>query len=305
MAKIDPHIQGLLDAMAESGFALPDPMTPESLRAILDNPIPGPPVEIAEQRDITIGSEAGELSGRLYRSGSNETLPVILFFHGGGWVHGTLETHDRLCAMLAVQGCCAVISVDYRLAPEHPFPAALDDAMMSLRWIKDNQAALGIDASRIALSGDSSGANIAAALAQAAAGDPDICHQLLFYPALDGRCETPSYKLDHAGFLSAAQMRWYWEQYAPGDLRSDPRASLALSKIDARLTPATLITAGHDPLRDDGTAYAERLEAAGVSAVLHDFPGAIHGFASLFGIVPLADEAIDCAGRALREAFGQ
>lgn len=302
---IDPHIQGLLEAMAESGFALPDPMTPASLRAVLDNPIPGPPVTIAEQRDISITSGSSKLSARLYHSAPDEALPVVLFFHGGGWVHGTLETHDRLCAKIAVQGRCAVASVDYRLAPEHPFPAAWDDALMSLQWIKDNHAALSIDASRIALAGDSSGANIAAAAALARAGDPAIRHQLLFYPALDGRCATPSFEANHAGFLSACQMRWYWDQYAPGDLRLDPRASPALAAINPNTATATIITAGNDPLHDEGVAYAQSLEAAGASARLHDFPGAIHGFASLFGIVPLGDEAVICAGAALREAFAQ
>lgn len=303
MANIDPHIQGLLEAMAESGFALPDPMTPTSLRAVLDNPIPGPPVDIAEQRDIIIDAGSSKLSARLYHAGPDDILPVVLFFHGGGWVHGTLETHDRLCAIIAKHTHCAVVSVGYRLAPEHPFPAAWDDALMSLQWVKDNHTELGIDASRIALAGDSSGGNIAAAAAQAVAGDPSVVHQLLFYPALDGRCATQSYDGNHDGFLSASQMRWYWDNYAPGDFRDDPRASPALATIDSNTPPATIIVAGHDPLHDEGAAYAIALEAAGVPAELHSFPGGIHGFASLFGIVPLGDEAVITAGAALRAAF--
>lgn len=303
MADIDPHIQGILEAMAESGFALPDSITPASLRAILDNPIPGPPVDIAKQRDISIEAKDRKLSGRLYHPAPDEILPVVLFFHGGGWVHGTLDMFDRLCAELAVQANCAVISVDYRLAPENPFPAAWEDALMSLQWVKDNHAKLGVDANRIALAGDSAGGNIAAAAAQAAAGDPSIVHQLLFYPALDGRCETPSYNDNHAGFLSAAQMRWYWDNYAPGDLRLDPRASPALAPIPSNTAPATIIVAGNDPLHDEGVAYASSLKSVGVDAALHSFPGAIHGFASLLGLVPLADEAVTAAGAALRKAF--
>lgn len=303
MAEIDPHIQGLLDAMAESGFALPDPMTPAALRAVLDNPIPGPPVNIAETRDISIGSGGSKLPGRLYHSAPDEVLPVVLFFHGGGWVHGTLETHDRLCAILAAHAKCVVVSVDYRLAPEHPFPAAFDDALMSIEWIKTHHADLGIDANRIALAGDSCGGNIAAAAAQAVAGDKAIIHQLLFYPALDGSCASESYKGDHHGFLTAEQMEWYWDQYAPGKLRNDPRASPLLAAIKSNMAPATIIVAGNDPLHDDGVAYAEVLEKAGVSVKLHDYPGAIHGFASLFGIVPLGDEAVIAASSALREAF--
>lgn len=303
MPKIDPHIQGLLDAMAESGFALPDPMTPASLRAVLDNPIPGPPVEIAETRDISIDTDEHVLAGRLYRSADDETLPAVLFFHGGGWVHGTLETHDRLCAILAKHANCAVVSVDYRLAPEHPFPAAWEDALSALKWIKVQHTELGIDASRIALAGDSCGGNIAAAAAQATAGDKSIVHQVLFYPALDGSCSSASYKGDHQGFLTAAQMKWYWEQYAPGELSDDPRASPLLAAINSDMAPATIIVAGNDPLHDDGAAYSEALEKAGVSIELHDYPGAIHGFASLFGIVPLGDEAVIAAAKALRDAF--
>ena len=291
--------------MAESGFALPDPITPAALRAALDDPIPGPPVDIAETRDISIDMGAHQIGGRLYHSDPGNALPAVLFFHGGGWVHGTLETHDRLCAVLAVHARCAVISVDYRLAPEQPFPAAFEDALGSLEWIKSNHIEFGIDKTHIALAGDSSGGNIAASAALAVAGDKSVVHQLLFYPALDGSCSSKSYKGDHHGFLSAKQMRWYWEQYAPGDLRDDPRASPAKATIKSNTAPATIIVAGNDPLHDEGVDYAAALEAAGVKMKLHDYPGAIHGFASLFGIVPVADEAIKLATSALKEAFNQ
>ncbi len=300
---IDPHIQGLLNAMAESGFQLPDPLDAASLRAMLDAPIPAPPVEIAERRDISIEADGVSLPARLYHPVPGEILPAVLFFHGGGWVHGTLDTHDRLAAILAVQARCAVVSVAYRLAPEHPFPAAWEDARSSLDWVKDHHSELGVDASRIALSGDSAGGNLAAALALAVAGDPAIVHQLLFYPALNGRCATPSFAKDHPGFLSAAQMRWYWDQYAPGDFRTDPRAAPATASVVRGTVPATILVAGNDPLHDEGVAYAAALQAAGVSVALHDYPGAIHGFASLFGMVPLADEAVSTAAAALRKVF--
>jgi acetyl esterase len=301
---IDPHIQAVLEAMAEAGFQLPDPLDAASLRAMLDAPIPAPPVEIAERRNLSIEADGtAVLAGRLYHPAPGEILPVVLFFHGGGWVHGTLDTHDRLSAILAVQAQCAVASVDYRLAPENPFPAAWEDAMTSLRWIKDHHSELDVDTNRIALAGDSSGGNLAAALAQAVAGDPAIVHQLIFYPALDGSCATPSFAENHPGFLSAAQMRWYWDQYAPGDMRSDPRASPAAASIARDTAPATIIVAGNDPLHDEGVAYAAALQAAGVPVALHAYPGAIHGFASLFGMVPLADEAVSTATAALRAAF--
>lgn len=300
---IDPHIQGMLDAMADSGFELPDPLEAASLRTMLDVPIPAPPIEIMERRDILIQIDGPAIAARLYHPSPDALLPVVLFFHGGGWVHGTLDTHDRLVAILAVKAECAAISIDYRLAPEHPFPAAWEDARKAFRWIKENDDELGVDGSRIALAGDSSGGNLAAALAQTAVGDPAIRHQLLFYPAIDGSCSSQSFNQDHAGFLSAAQMRWYWEQYAPGDLRSDPRATPAAASITDSIAPATIIVAGNDPLHDEGVAYASALQCAGVPATLYDYPSAIHGFASLFGIVPLADEAISAASNALRDAF--
>ncbi|MFZ1743647.1 MAG: alpha/beta hydrolase [Pontixanthobacter sp.] len=302
---IDPHIQGLLDAMAKSGFALPDPLDAASLRALLDAPIPAPPVEIAERRELSIEGDGQTLAGRLYHPAPGETLPAVLFFHGGGWVHGTLDTHDRLAAILAVQAHCAVVSVDYRLAPDHPFPAAWQDALTSLNWLKHQQSELGIDANRIALAGDSAGGNLAAALAQAVAGDPAIVHQLLLYPALDGNCSAPSFTADHPGFLSADQMRWYWDQYAPGDLRTDPRACPAAGSTREGTAPATIIVAGNDPLHDEGVAYAAALERARVPVALHEYPGGIHGFASLFGMIPLADEAVSTGATALRVAFGQ
>lgn len=300
---IVPHIAALMQAMADGGFALPDPLEAASLRAMLDEPIPAPPVAIAERRDVEIDGDGRIVPVRLYHPRPSEILPIVLFFHGGGWVHGSLDTHDRLAARIAVAAECAVLSVEYRLAPEYPFPAAWEDALLALQWVKQHHGAIGGDAGRIALAGDSAGGNVAAALAQAAAGDPAVVHQLLFYPVLDGRCATASYAAGHAGFLSAAQMRWYWDQYAPRDMRRDPRASVAEAVIPAGLAPATIITAGHDPLHDEGVAYADALTKAGVAVTLHDYTAAIHGFASLIGMVPLADEAVDKACLMVKLAF--
>lgn len=297
---IDPYIQDLMTAMAESGFRLPDPLNAVTLRATLDVPMPAPPVEIAERRDLNLGDGMG---GRLYHPAVGEILPVLLFFHGGGWVHGTLDTHDRMAAALAFGANCAVVSVDYRMAPESPFPAAWDDAVRALDWVRAHADDLGIDASRIAVGGDSAGGNIAAALAQKVAGDASVVHQLLFYPALDGRCGSASYEQEQPGFLTPSQMRWYWDQYATGPLRDDPRASPLLGEISSGLAAATIIIADNDPLHDEGVAYAQALEAAGVPVRLHDFPGAIHGFVSLFGMIPVADEALQVAVSALRDAL--
>lgn len=298
---IDPEIEALLAAMAQSGFALPEPLEPAALRATFDAPIPAPPVDVA-RTDFVIQGEGRDLPARLYHAAPGAVLPVVLFFHGGGWVHGTLETHDRLAAVLAVKAQCAVLSVDYRLAPEHPFPAAWDDALLSFRWLKENHALLGVDASRIALAGDSAGGNLVAAAAQALAHDTSLVHQLLVYPALDGSCSSRSFAVQHPGFLSPAQMNWYWDQYA-GASRSDPKVSPAAGRIPDGLAPATFILAGNDPLHDEGADYAARLGASGISVTLHDFDGAIHGFINLFGLVAISDRAVEAASDALRRAF--
>lgn len=304
---IDPHLQAVLDAMVQAGFALPDPLEAEALRTSLDVPIPGPTVEIAERRDLTIDIEDRRVPARLYHPEPGAILPLTLFFHGGGWVHGTLETHDRLAAALAREAACAVLSVAYRLAPEHPFPAAYKDALAAIHWAVGAAAELGVDPSRIALAGDSAGGNLAAAAAQSLAGDPAIRHQLLIYPALDASCSAPSFGTEFPGFLNSGQMRWYWDQYAPDrngkTLASDRRASPMAGPIGADTPAATIVVAGNDPLHDEALAYAEKLQAAGVPCALQSYPCAIHGFASLVGLVPLANEAVSAAAKALRASL--
>lgn len=306
---IDPHLKAVLAAMEQAGFALPDPMDAKALRTMLDAPIPAPPVAIAERRVVAIDSEGAPIPAWLYHPRPGSLLPLTVFFHGGGWVHGTLETHDRLAATLANKAQCAVLSVDYRLAPEHPFPAAYDDAIAAVGWAKANAARLGINAGLIALAGDSAGGNLAAAAARSLAGDPALCHQLLFYPALDAHCAARSFEAEHTGFLSSAQMRWYWDQYAASgnrrELADNTQASPAAGAVSADTPEATIVVAGNDPLHDEGAAYAEKLRAAGVSATLKSYPSAIHGFASMIGMVPLADEAVSAAAAALRASFGE
>ena len=305
---IDPHLNAVLEAMAQAGFALPDPLEAGALRAFLDEPITGPAVEVTLRRDISIEKSGAEIPARLYHPAPDTILPLTVFFHGGGWVHGTLETHDRLAATLANQAGCAVLSVAYRLAPEHPFPAAYDDALAAIQWAKDHAAGLGIDANRIAVAGDSAGGNLAAAAAQTLASDPAIRYQLLFYPALDASCSARSFQSNYPGFLSSQQMQWYWDQYASngsrGELADDPRASPLAGRVTAGMPNGTIIVAGNDPLHDEGVAYAEKLRAAGVPTALHVYPGAIHGFASLIGMVPLADEAVATAAADLRAGLG-
>ena len=225
-----------------------------------------------------------------------------MYFHGGGWVIGSLETHDGTCRELAAGAGCVVVSVDYRLAPEHRYPAAAEDCYAATRWCAEHAAELAIDARRIAVGGDSAGGNLAAVVAQMARdrGGPGLVLQLLVYPVTDHDFGTASYRDNAAGYLlTAADMRWFWGHYLGDDTArgAEPYASPLRAASLAGLPPALVITAELDPLRDEGEAYARALEAAGVAAKLHRYDGMIHGF---FGMSAIMDQAV----AAVREATG-
>lgn len=301
---IDPHLRGVLDAMTAAGFRLPDVFSASEARALLDNPMPGPQISVASVRDVTIAGPTGDMAARLYHPQPGRTLPVTYFFHGGGWVLGTLDTHDSLARALAAASECAVLSLAYRLAPEHSYPAALDDCVAAAAALPAIAEGFGLT-TRYALAGDSAGGNLAAAAAMrvAGSGNPPV-HQLLFYPVIEADFATPSYRdASSEGFLTPGMMHWFWDQYAPGDLRDQAGAAPIRAASLAGVAPATIILAGNDPLHDEGVAYARALSAADVAVRLHDFGAAIHGFASLAGIVPIADDALQIAGTALRRAL--
>ncbi|WP_458836468.1 alpha/beta hydrolase [Rhizorhabdus wittichii] len=302
---IDPVLQQMIEAMAASGFALPDPLEATAMRALMDNPFPTAPIEVAEVRDVEVDGGAGPIAARLYHPRPGETLPVAVLFHGGGWVVGTLDTHDGLARVLARDAGCAVLSVAYRLAPEHRFPAPVDDCIAAVKGLPARAAGFGIDAGRLALVGDSAGGNLAAAAALALRGGAVAPRaQVLFYPVIDNDFTTPSYRANAAGgLLTNEMMAFFWDAYLGA---ADPH-ELAMPIRAADLTgvaPATIVLAGNDPLHDEGAAYAAKLRAAGVPVDLHDFAGGIHGFASFFGIAPIADEAVAVAAAALRKALG-
>ena len=253
---------------------------------------------VASVRDLVLGGVRVRLTAGLKAQDGR----CLLYCHGGGWVLGDLDSHDAVCRHLANAGACHVAAVDYRLAPEHPFPAALDDAAAVLQALVADASALGIDPARIAVGGDSAGANLAAVLTLMArdGAAPPACQQMLFYPVTDLVDELPSYTrhgLD--GPLTADDMRWFAGQYVggadPGDWRISPlRASLT------GLPPAFVLTAGYDPLCDEGMAYARGLDAAGVAAVHLHMPTQIHGFLTMGRLIPAAGAALDAAGAFLR-----
>ncbi|HYL88884.1 MAG TPA: alpha/beta hydrolase [Burkholderiales bacterium] len=242
---------------------------------------------------------------RVYRPVPDETLPALMYFHGGGWTIGDLDTHDVLCRQLALGARCVVFSVDYRLAPEHPFPAAVDDCLAATRYVAENAAKLKIHG--VAVGGDSAGGNLAATVAILArdAGGPALAFQLLIYPATDQRLGTSSHERNGQGYLLTRDAIHYFRHaYLPNERDwSDWRASPLLAKSHANLPRAFVITAGYDPLLDEGREYADRLRAAGVKVDYREYPGMVHGFILFGGVVDTANAAVAECGAALRAAF--
>jgi acetyl esterase len=266
-----------------------------------------PPIPMARVESVEIPGPAGSIGARLYvpaRTAAQEPPPLLVYFHGGGWVIGDLDTHDDPCRFLAARSGVALLAVDYRLAPEHPFPAAVEDAEAAYGWAAANAERLGVDRERIAVGGDSAGANLAAAVCLMArdAGAPLPAMQLLIYPATDAAGEAASRRTFGEGFLlTRNDMDWFEERYLAEDSdRSDPRVSVLQAADLTGLPPAYIALAGFDPLRDEGEAFAERLREAGVRVVLRRHPGLVHTFANLTAICPSARAAMHEAAGALR-----
>jgi acetyl esterase len=268
------------------------------------------PVAVARIDEMTIPGPGGEIPIRVYWPSENGPLPALVFYHGGGWVIGDLDTSDSLCRMLANRASVVVVSVDYRLAPEHPFPAAVDDSYAALEWVARNGDRLHVDASRLAVGGGSAGGNLTAAVALMARdrGGPELAYQVMIYPATNLLDLTTASHRDFAdGYgLTREHVEFFRDSYLPEiPDRKNPYASPLLAESLEGLPPAIVITAGFDVLRDEGIAYAERLEAAGVPAVTIDYPSMIHGFVTMDRIFGEAEHAIVAAARALSDAFQQ
>jgi len=263
-----------------------------------------PPTPVTEVIERTVPGPAGEIPLRVYVPGGAAPFPVVAYFHGGGFVLGSLDTHDRIARRLCRAAEALVVSVEYRLAPEHRFPAALDDCMAATHWLAEHAGELGGDRDRIAVAGDSAGGNLAAAVALASRADdgPGIAAQVLLYPVTDAACATPSFVRNAEGYLlSAAAMRWFWQQYLGPDGDPDSGYASVLRAPDlAGLPPALVITAEFDPLRDEGEAYAEHLREAGNAVEAHRFDGMTHGFIGMDALVDEADTAMAQVGAFLR-----
>ncbi|MDZ4739588.1 MAG: alpha/beta hydrolase [Alphaproteobacteria bacterium] len=310
---LDAIVKGLLDQMAADPapklWELPAAQGREVYRAMAQMLEP-PDIAIGKCENLSIPGPGGQIKLRIYSpvAGGGDALPAVVFFHGGGWVIGDLDTHDALCRRIANEASARVVAVDYRLAPEHKFPAAAEDAFAATQWIEANATTLGIDPNCIAVAGDSAGGNLAAVVCQMAKqkGGPQIVIQLLIYPVTQLRANTVSMTaLAEGYFLEKQTMDWFFDQYVPSDIDiSDWRISPLAAKDVSGLPRAYIVTAGFDPLKDEGKAYADKLNLAGVAAFHIEYPTMVHGFFNMSGVLPTAREAITDATKALRQAFG-
>jgi acetyl esterase len=311
---LDPQAKAYLDLLASLGappmYTLSPPQARVAYKKARAIAQPTPP-EVGAVTALVAESPAGAIPLRYYRprgSAAQDVLPVLVFLHGGGWTIGDLDTHDVVCRELCNRAGCAVVSVDYRLAPEHKFPAAVEDTLAATRWVAQHAQSLALDARRIAIGGDSAGGNLAtvAALMLRDAGGPALVFQLLIYPATDFRCTAPSHTRNGSGYLLTREAIEYFSRNyltGPQDI-TDWRASPVLASSLRGLPPAFLMTAGYDPLLDEGAQYARALRDAGVAVEYVCFESQIHGFITMSKLVDEANVAFERCAAALRRAFG-
>jgi acetyl esterase/lipase len=309
---LDPQAKAVIDLIIKSGRPAYHQLSPKEARQLFKETRPAAtpaPPEIGLVRELSAEGPHGPIPLRLYRprEASSTPLPALVFFHGGGWVIGDLETHDVLCRQLTAAAGVAVVAVDYRLAPEHRFPAAVDDAWAATRWVAAHAGELGLDPGRLAVGGDSAGGNLAAVVALLARdhGGPALALQILIYPVTDLGAEAPSYADFAEGFmLTRDSMRWFRAHYvATPDQALDWRVSPLRAPSLAGLPPALVVTAGFDPLRDEGVAYARRLREAGVCVDAIDYGGMCHGFAGMGRLIDSANRAVAHVAATLRQAL--
>jgi len=310
---LHPQAQAVLNTLAAMKLPPPDTIPVAQAREQFMRArasFLAPPEDVAACVDRTLPGPAGEIPVRIYRPrGSREQvrLPALVYFHGGGWVFGNLDSHDPLCRALANRAQCAVVAVDYRLAPEHKFPAAVDDALAVLRHLASHGSAIGIDGSRLAAAGDSAGGTLVAvaALDFRDRGGPRLALQVLLYPATDLAMTAPSYARLGQGYMLTTERMLFFRNAYLRDARdiADWRASPLKAQDLSRLPPALIITASHDPLVDEGKAYADRLSAVGVAVSYRCYEGMLHGFLTMAGVIDAGKAGIDEIGAALGRAF--
>jgi acetyl esterase/lipase len=312
-ARLDPQARALIESAERSaGPALNSVGVEEARRLYRESrlALAPPPVAVRETRDFSISGPGGAIGARYYRplgTKPGEALPAVVYFHGGGWTCGDLDTHDSVCRGIAARGYCVVVAVDYRMGPEHRFPAAVEDALTALQWVAANASTFGADPARLVVAGESAGGNLAAVAALALRDPgPRLAMQVLVYPVTDQAADTDSLRRFARGYsLTRELLRWYQGNYLRDERdRADWRASPLRAKDHSRLPPAYIITAGFDPLRDEGKAYAERLAQAGVDVTYECFEGQIHGFLPMAGVIAAAHHAHYRIGQMLRMRFG-
>ncbi|ELY98768.1 alpha/beta hydrolase [Natrialba aegyptia] len=316
--ELDSDAQALLNTLEDEGAPDLTQLSPEQARTLLGD-LFTPDVEpepVASVDDRKIPAYARDIRVRIYDPDPDQTLPAVVYFHGGGWVVGSIDTHDKVARSVANHGQCVVVSVDYRKGPEHPFPGAVEDAYVATKWTADNAAELGAGAG-LAVAGESAGATLATVVAQMAVekelGAPEIDHQVLFYPVTDHSFDTESYEVNAENyFLTTRGMVWFWNHYLRNDidganLRASPLR--APERVLAELPPVTMYSSGYDPLRTEQFAYGRALAAAGVSVEHTHYEDMIHDFANMsqladpFPAVEAGADVQERAGKALREAF--
>ena len=311
--RLHPEVRALLEMMDAQGappLETQDPIEARNARLEPMKLLGGQPEALDRVEDLSIPGPGGDIPLRIYSSERGGIPPALVYFHGGGFVFGNLDSHDAVCRALAKESGAVVIAVDYRLAPENKFPAAVDDAHAATVWVEANAERLGIDARRIAVGGDSAGGNLATVVAMRCrdAGGPALAMQLLIYPVTDtSSFETGSHReFGEAYFLTRAGMEWFTGHYlASADQKRYPEVSPLLAPNLGGLPPALVITAEFDPLRDEGEAYARRLEEAGVPVTVTRYPGMIHGFVSMRGVIAGGRQAIKDAAEFMRSGSRQ
>jgi acetyl esterase len=306
---IDPQVQAYLDMLASAGeLPLNARSVDENRTSFLDLAAQaGEPQVVGSVENREIPGSESKIPVRIYTPWGKGLFPLLIYFHGGGWVFGNLDVHDSVCRALTNAAGCITVAADYRLAPEYKFPAAPDDCYAATRWVAENARSFNGDPTRIAVGGESAGGNLAAVVTLMARdrGGPNLAYQLLIYPITNFSFDTPSYHENAEGYsLTKVDMVWFWEHYLPSENEGKHPYASPLNMQDlSNLPPAMVVTAEYDPLRDEGEMYAWRLQEAGNQVTVKRYHGMIHGFFSMGAVIDQGKQAIEDVAAALRSAF--